>query len=44
MSSDLDHNYHEGSEQKGLLTLTIIILGLILVGIFIFSLAWAMSH
>ena len=44
MSNDLDHQYQEGTEETGLITLTVIILGVILIGIFIFALAWAMSR
>jgi hypothetical protein len=44
MTKDLDHQHHEGTEKAGLITLAVIILGLILVGIFIFALAWAMSR
>ncbi len=44
MSTDLDEHYHEGSEQTGLITLGAIIIGHMVVGILLFSLAWAMAH
>jgi len=44
MSIESDHQYHEGSELTGLITLAGIIFGLIMVGILLFSLTWAMAH
>lgn len=38
-----DDAYHEGSELLGMTTLIIIILGLIAVGLLMFSLTWALA-
>jgi hypothetical protein len=43
MSSNLDEHYHEGSEEAGLATLTGIIFGLLLIGLLLFSLTWALA-
>jgi hypothetical protein len=42
--SDLDHgNYHEGTEAQGIVTLIALILGLLLTGVLLFALTWAMA-
>ncbi len=43
MESHLDEHYHEGSEAVGLATLAGIIFGLLLVGLLLFSLTWALA-
>lgn len=35
--------YHEGTEERGILTLIVIILGLIGIGVLIYSLTWALA-
>jgi len=35
--------YHEGTEERGILSLASIILGLIGVGVLIYSLTWALA-
>jgi hypothetical protein len=43
MDTHLDEQYHEGSEQAGLLTLAGIIFGLLLIGLLLFALTWALA-
>lgn len=35
--------YHEGTEEHGILSLVIIIFGLIAVGVFMYTLTWAVA-
>ncbi len=35
--------YHEGTEERGILSLVVIIVGLIGVGVLIYSLTWALA-
>jgi hypothetical protein len=44
MTTNLDEHYHEGSEAKGLLTLVGIVMGLLLIGVLLFSLTWALAR
>jgi len=41
--SDHEDSYHEGSEQTELTTLIVMILSLLLIGVFMFALTWAMA-
>lgn len=41
--ANYDENYHEGTEQQGMMALISLILGLLLVGVFLFALTWALT-
>ncbi len=41
--SNPDEQYHEGSEQRGVFTLIGLILGLLVIGLLMFSLTWAVT-
>ena len=43
MVTHTEEHYEEGSEGMGLATLTGIILGLLLLGLLLFSLTWALA-
>lgn len=39
-----DQGYHEGTEQQGIQALIGLILGLLMAGVFLFALTWALAR